>query len=394
MLELASYNECTGCSACINICPKNCLTMKGDEYGFLYPSLQHPDVCVKCGMCSKVCPVSPNKKNFENKEVTEAYAIYSKDVSVREASTSGGAFSELAFEILKYGGLVYGAAYDNQFYISHICIEKASDLDLLRGAKYAQSDLGYSFREIKKKLEIDQPVLFAGTPCQVAGLKSFLQKDFEGLLTVDFVCHGVPSPTVWKTYVEYRAKIDNAGYLPERINLRSKHTGWSHYQYSNVYQYGNGVTYSAKSAADLYMRLFVEDYINRNSCAECNFKGYDRVSDITLGDFWGIWDIAPEMDDNKGTSLVLLHSEKGKKVFSALSDRIQCKKVALEQTAVQNSSLLYSSQAKPQRDKIFCAVLSGNFEEVENILQSSITKETFAKRMLRKIRSDIKQLRF
>lgn len=285
MLDLASYNECTGCSACINICSKRCLTMKADEYGFLYPTLQHPDLCAKCGMCSKVCPVSSNNKKREKGEATEACAVYSKDVSVREASSSGGVFSELAFEIFKIGGSVYGASYDNHFYIRHICAEKVEDLNLLRGAKYAQSDLGYSFREIKKKLEMGQPILFAGTPCQVAGLKSFLQKDFEGLFTADFVCHGVPSPVVWKNYVEYRARTDNAGQLPERINLRSKHTGWSHYQYSNVYRYGNGATYSVKSGADLYMRLFVRNYINRNCCAECSFKGYDRGSDITLGDF-------------------------------------------------------------------------------------------------------------
>lgn len=386
MLNLASYNECTGCSACINICPTKCLSMKADEYGFLYPLLQHPSLCVKCRMCGKVCPVSSNKEKREKKEKTEAYAAFSKNVSVREESASGGVFSELAFEILKNDGVVYGAAYDNQFYINHICIEKAEDLDLLRGAKYAQSDLGYSFSEIKKKLDLGQLVLFAGTPCQVAGLKSFLQKDFEGLFTVDFVCHGIPSPAVWKNYVEYRAKTDNEGNLPERIDLRSKHTGWSHYLYSNVYQYGNGGIYSAKSGDDLYMRLFVGDYINRNSCSNCSFKGYDRVSDITLGDFWGIWDIAPEMDDNKGTSLVLLHSEKGKKIFSTLRERIQCKKVTLEQAATQNPSLLYSSQAKPQRDKIFIAAFNGNFEVAENILQTSRPKETFLKRMLKKLK--------
>ena len=391
MLGLASYNKCTGCSACINICPMKCLIMKADEYGFLYPSLQHPNLCVKCGMCGKVCPVSSNKKKCEKEETTKAYAVYSKDVSLREASTSGGAFAELALEILKNGGAVYGAAYDNQFYISHIYIEKVEDLNWLCGAKYAQSDLGYSFREIKEKLELGQQILFVGTPCQVAGLKAFLQKDFEGLYTVDFVCHGVPSPAIWKNYVEYRAKIDNAGQLPKKINLRSKHTGWSHYQYSNVYQYYNGVTYSAKGGTDLYMRLFVGDYINRNSCAKCRFKGYNRISDITLGDFWGIWDIAPEMDDNRGTSLVLVHSEKGENLVSALNDRIQCKKVVLEQAATQNSSLLYSSRAKLQRDEVFCAALSGDFEAVENILKTSRQKTIFLKRMLEKIRRIIKR---
>lgn len=391
MLDLASYNECTGCSACVNICPKQCLSMKADEYGFLYPSLQHPDLCVKCSMCGKVCPVSLKKKEQQKKGETEAYAAYAKDVSIRDKSTSGGIFSELAFEIIKDGGAVYGAVYDNQFHILHICIENAEDLGMLRGAKYAQSNLGQSFREIRKKLELGQSVLFAGTPCQVAGLKSFLQKDFESLFTVDFVCHGIPSPEVWKGYVEYRAKNDNAGQLPEKIDLRSKHTGWSHYQYSNIYHYGKGITYSAKSGTDLYMRLFVGDYINRSSCAECRFKGYGRISDITLGDFWGICDIAPEMDDNKGTSLVLLHSEKGKDLFSNLDKRIQYKKVTLEQTAAQNPSLLYSSQGNPQREKIFRAALSGHFEEVEAILQTPIPKNTFSKRVLRKIRNIIKR---
>lgn len=388
ILTLVKKEECTGCSACINICPKKCLQMEKDKEGFLYPHLKSAEICIECGLCNIVCPVQ-NHFFIQNME-TQSYAAYTKDSDIRKHSSSGGIFSELGLQVLKQDGVVYGAAYGKNYTVEHICVEKVDDLVCLRGAKYVQSNLGDSFSVVKKRLNSGQQVLFSGTPCQVAGLKTFLQKEYSNLLTVDFVCHGVPSPSVWNNYVRYRAEQDNEGFMPIRINLRSKDTGWSRYRYSNVYQYTNVRTYSARSDEDLYMKLFTGDYINRICCGDCYFKGYDRVSDITLGDFWGIWDIAPEMDDDKGTSLVLLHSLKGKREFDNLSERIQSKKVTLEQSSICNPSLVYSSVAKQERENVLQAVLIGDMEVAADIIQSAKSKASLMQKVLSKIKSAIR----
>lgn len=386
---LVPKSKCTGCSACVSICPQKCLQMQKDEYGFLHPILSKPDLCVNCGLCGGTCPVH-NKLTIPSGG-TEAYAVYSENSVLRGESSSGGIFSELALTVLGKNGAVYGAAYDERFRISHICVEKTEDLGKLRGAKYAQSDLDDTFFKIKRRLVNGQQVLFAGTLCQVAGLKSYLKTDYEGLLTIDFVCHGVPSPVAWERYVQWRAAKDNDGGLPETINLRSKSTGWSRYRYSNVYQYAGGRQYSAKSGEDLYMRLFVGDYINRESCTDCHFKGYNRVSDITLGDFWGIWDIAPEMDDDSGTSLILLHSEKGKQTFAELKGRAKYQPVTLEQASAQNPSLLYSSPAKPQRGEILQMAFAGDFDAIPEKIGSGQKQPGVGMKILQRLKRAIRR---
>ena len=245
----------------------------------------------------------------------------------------------------------------------HICVETEAELTKLRGAKYAQSNLRGMFGKIKEKLDAGQKVLFSGTPCQVGGLKAFLRKDYEGLVTVDFVCHSVPSPAAWREYVKYRAQQDNGGEPPVSVNLRSKKTGWSNYQYSNRFVYADGHSHTAKSGESLYMKLFVGGYINRESCANCKFKGYHRCSDLTIGDFWGIWDIAPEMDDDKGTSVVLVQSRQGRALLEQISDRLVLKPVTLEEAARQNPALLRSAPMHSARAEMLAEIRSGNFAE-------------------------------
>lgn len=365
MPNLANKNVCVGCTACANICPKRCIEMKKDSVSFAYPYIVHPTSCVECGMCERVCPVL--NEGVKNNGLPSAYAALSKDDSVRMNSSSGGIFTELAKRIISRNGVVYGAAYDEKFEVHHCCVDNVDDLHRLRGAKYAESNLGNSFIDILARLKHGRIVLFSGTPCQVAGLKFFVRKDFDNLICVDFVCHGVPSPMVWKSYIEYRSKEEADGELPCSINLRSKGTGWSKYQYSNVFEYGNGKQHSTLSSQSLFMKLFVGDYISRISCENCMFKGYSRVSDITFGDFWGIWDIDPEMDDDKGTSVVLVQSEKGQVLWREISDKIKFKEVSLEQASQQNPSMLIPSKANPNRNTVLDKIREGHIEECENL---------------------------
>lgn len=344
MPNLAEQEYCTGCTACASACPRGCITMASDENGFLSPVID-TEKCVSCSLCEKACPIiTPLSLS---KIAPKAYAAYSKDEAVRMQSSSGGIFTEIAKTVLADGGAVYGAAYNAQFEVVHICAETEVDLAKLRGAKYAQSDLRGIFTNVKAQLEQGRKVLFSGTPCQVAGLKSFLQKDYVNLLLVDFVCHSVPSPMAWQAYVKYRAEQDNEGKLPKSINLRAKISGWSRYRYSNLFTYTDGSVHCAVSGESLYMKLFGGGYLSRKSCEHCQFKGYSRVSDLTLGDFWGIWDIHPEMDDNKGTSVVLVHSQQGKCHLEQISDQLLLKPVTQEEASCQNPAMIQSMRTNP-----------------------------------------------
>lgn len=360
--QLEEEKACVGCLACVQICPKKCMNVEYKE-GFCYPKMKHLNDCIQCNQCALVCPVS--KTNIKLDKKVKAYAAFSKNENLREESSSGGIFSEIAMQILSQDGVVYGAAYDEQFEVKHCCIDRAEDLWKLRGAKYAQSNLDSIFPDVLGKLQNGKKVLFSGTPCQVAGLKAFLRKEYANLYLVDFICHGVPSPMAWKAYIEYRSRNDANGKLPIAVNLRSKETGWSRYQYSNVFQYEDGKTYSVKSSDSLFMKLFVGDYISRPSCENCQFKGYHRDSDITLGDFWGIWDIAPEMDDNKGTSAVLIQSAKGADLWNTIRENVKAKEVDLKEISLQNPSILYSSKANPKRDEVLEKIRNGKIGECE-----------------------------
>lgn len=383
MPKLTNEYSCTGCTACKSICPKQCIEMEQNLDGFEFPKIKEPSMCIECGSCEKVCPVLEINEDKEKKSPI-AYAAFSNDESMRMDSSSGGIFSELAKVILAKDGVVYGAAYNEVFEVEHICIECVSDLDKVRGAKYAESNLGNTFKDILLKVKQGRYVLFSGTPCQVAGLKSFMKKDYPNLFCVDFVCHGVPSPIAWKAYVEHRLKEDASGDTIRDINMRAKHTGWSRYQYSHLFQYESGKECSITNSQSLFMKLFVGDYISRPSCENCKFKGYSRVSDITLGDFWGIWDIDPEMDDNKGTSVVLVQSDKGKILWNEIENKIRFKEVSLEQASQQNPSMLVSSKANPDRQDVLDKIRNGQISTCESLFGQK--KPSIASRIKGRIR--------
>ena len=366
MPNLADKNQCTGCTACANICPKSCIEMKEDDEGFAQPVIDNSK-CISCLACERVCPILNNHTHKD--EETKAYAALSKNDETRLESSSGGIFSELAELILQANGIVYGAKYDNDFKVIHTGIEDIESLKELRGAKYSQSDLSTIFQTVKKQLNNGRQVLFSGTPCQIGGLKAFLKKDYDNLYCIDFVCHGVPSPLVWKKYIEYRSQVDADNQVPEYINLRNKESGWSHYSYQVEFAYSKSNHYLCQNDKDLYMSLFVNNYILRRSCSNCYYKGYSRESDITLGDFWGIWDILPSMDDNKGTSVVFTHSNKGEKLLNSAAIHLQSNPVTLDQATMMNPSLLKSSLPKENRERVLQEIGQNGFHTKEKIIE-------------------------
>ena len=361
-MDLCKTGLCTGCSACANACPEQCIQMAADAEGFLRPKIDSSQ-CVVCGTCQNVCPVLHPKAHGNE---TVAYAAVHKDDAIRLESTSGGVFSLLCQWVLDHGGIVFGAAYADDFSVAHGCVEKASDLSKLRTAKYAQSAIGDSYRRAKTFLEQGRYVLFSGTPCQIGGLRTFLGKDYGRLLTVDLICHGVPSPAVWEHYIQYRGEQDAQGERPTSINLRSKESGWA--GYSIRFDYAGGQTYRMPNSQDPYLRCFVKDLCLRPSCYACSFKGIDRCSDFTLGDYWGVWSQLPELDDNQGTSIVLLHSEKAKRIWPELLPGMKAVQVDADQCFSENPSALSSATEPDDRQMFLSRYQSEDFSDLADEL--------------------------
>ena len=349
MLLENTLNLCSGCGACVSVCPKHCILMKEDHEGFLYPQINH-SACISCRRCELVCPVLNKPAVLTG---TTSYAVISNNENERLRSSSGGIFSLMANYILKKNGKVYGAAYNDSYEVEHICIEHSDMIPKLQGAKYSQSHSYEHFNKIREELEQGTSVLFVGTPCQTAGLYAYLGKDYENLILTDMVCHGVPSPMVWKKYLEARISNDAPDSSIDHINLRDKSSGWSRYAYSVKIEYSGGKKYCVRQDEDPYLQGFVRNLYLRPSCAECSFKGYQRCTDFTLSDCWGIWDIAPDMDDNKGTSLLMIHSAKGMKVWKTLSEQCRYKELTEEESIRQNNSAISSSVPHPNRESFF-----------------------------------------
>lgn len=384
MQIINDINFCTACTACKHACPVHAIEMKKNQQGFLYPSIDE-NICIKCGKCSKICPIE-NKPLLN--EYADCYATYNTDDNQRMKSTSGGIFCLLAEQILSEGGFVFGATYNEVNQVIHRSVETISDISYLQGAKYVQSQLRDTFIEAKKFLKEGRKVLFSGTPCQIAGLKNYLGREYDNLLTVDLVCHGVPSPLAWDKYLEYRKELDGQDEKAYKINLRSKVSGWSNYAYSVEFQYKNGEVYQKKNGEDPYMRAFVSNMTLRPSCNECHFKGMERCSDFTLGDFWGIWNIKPEMDDDKGTSLVVIHSDKGREYWDKIKEACISQEVTTEESYRENISMMRASSVHPERDEVLERLNEKSFAVVEEKLPEvkAWKKPTLLRRILSKVR--------
>lgn len=381
MIEIKEKEDCCGCYACYNICPKECITMESDNEGFWYPNIDK-NKCINCNLCEKVCPIINPVKRNDSKKI--AYAGMNKDEQIRIKSSSGGIFSILAEYIIKNNGIVYGAGFDEDFNINHKRILVSADLDLLRGSKYVQSSIGNIYRQVKNDLESNKQVLFTGTPCQIEGLRSYLKKEYINLVTMDFICHGVPSPLVWKKYLEEMKKSKQENI--KNIYFRNKDIGWKVFSLKIIF---DEKIYINDLSNDLFMKGFLQDVYLRPSCYSCKFKKINRISDITVADFWGIKKVLPKMDDDKGTSLIVIHSEKGKQLFDELSEKMILNEVNLNEAIKYNPSMISSVKYNEKRNAFFAELNSG--KDLIYLL-SKYTKISFIKKLKNKIKRGIKKI--
>ena len=351
--RLADRGRCTGCTACAAGCPKDAITMVRDSEGFSYPAVDL-NACIHCGRCTAICPMLRQR---EPMPPPAAFAAWNADDQIRRHSTSGGAFTALAEYILEGGGVVYGAALDGKQHLRHVACFRKEDLWRLRGAKYVQSDLGQTFREIREALK-KRPVLFSGTPCQVDGLYRFLGGKPENLTTCDLVCHGVPSPGVWEDMV--RSMERRKGKAIQSVRFRDKVTGWKDSHLTLIY--GDGTVDSAPLFATEYGRAFGRALFLRPCCHHCAYTNLNRPGDFTLGDFWGLGpDELPEQQ-TRGVSLLLVNSPHGSYLFDQLPLRRQA--FPIERAVAGNPRLAFPLAPPPDRAAFFAAYALKPFEQV------------------------------
>lgn len=374
-IEIDEKKECCGCSACFNNCPRNCIDMKPDEEGFLYPVIDKSQ-CVDCGLCTQVCPIKHAEKCREQQP--QAYACMNLDVNERMKSSSGGVFILFAKKILAQNGIVFGATFNDEAEVQHIGVEREDDLEKILGSKYVQSNIDRTYQNVKKNLVKGKKVLFCGTPCQCAGLKEYLRIEYENLYLVDFICHGVPSPSVWKKYLSaLETKIGKQRNRAVMPSFRDKTDGWIHF--SLRIPFSSTTEYRKRFGKDLYMRTFLKNISLRPSCYQCCFKPSTSISDITLGDFWGIQKSYPNMFDDKGTSIVFVNSSKGNSMFREIIEETTSMRVDYE-VAVCHNAAVYSSVKEPEMRKVFF----DNFENKDIIeLMRNCTKENLLKRCIK-----------
>lgn len=364
---------CTGCTACKSICSRNAINMVPDSLGFLYPKINN-EKCIDCGLCVKTCPV--NGKKAEN-EIIDTFGVINKDDEIRLKSSSGGVFSSLAKYIISNGGVVFGVVLDEK---QNAIFSKATSYDQLEpmyGSKYVQASLNNSLEECKKELEKGKKVLFVGTPCQIGGLQSYLKKTYDNLIIVDFICHGVPSPALWQKYISYQENVK--GLKVQKAFFRNKNSGWRKFSLELVFS--DFSRYTNTLDKDKYLQLFLKDNCLRESCYNCFAKGVNRFSDITIADFWGVQNILPQMDDNKGTSVVCVNTVKGKQLFSMLKENIDCISFDRDYLIQRQRSLTLSCKRTERRD-----LFEKQFGELNiNYLYKKFGRDSLEKRIRRKI---------
>ena len=341
---LTDKANCCGCSACANVCPAQCITMKPDEEGFLYPEVNESS-CLVCGMCDRVCPL---KNDNEPHKLLGVFGAQNKADEVRFVSSSGAIFSLLAEKVINNKGVVIGAELDKDFNVHHVMKDTLKGIEALRGSKYVQSNMELSMEWARRMLFCKRQVLFIGTPCQVAGLTSLLRTDDPNLLKVDVVCHGVPSPKVYRKYLaELEAEF---GEPITKVKFRDKQKGWLRGQ--TIFASANHEA-AASKRKDPYMRLFLNNVSIRPSCEDCHFNNKRSKADITIADFWGVNKEYPDFDDDKGTTLVLINTEKGLKAWEAIKAQVNFIETDFELAASYNQAVSKSLPLHKDRALFF-----------------------------------------
>ncbi len=341
MIRISDKSLCTGCTACMSICPSQCIVMRRDREGFDYP-VANPDRCIGCGKCERVCPVLNPR---ETSVPLETFAA--RNERFIDGSSSGGVFPSVAEKTVEEGGVVYGSVVNEDMTIGHT---DASDMDgvgRMRGSKYVQSDLYGTFDEVRCHLEEGRKVIYTGTPCQIAGLKSYLGHEHEGLLTIDCACHGVPSPGLWEKYVKALEKAHGA--KMKDVRFRDKSRSWMRYDF--VCMYEDGTVGRGRYVDNPYMVLFGQDMILRPSCYRCPARQGRSGSDLTLADLWSVAGTMPEMNDDRGVSLVLVNTEKGRGALSEAG--LDMKPVEMSEALKNNGGFAGSISVPQKRAEFF-----------------------------------------
>ena len=357
--------NCSSCAACANVCARNAVSMQLDAEGFYRPVID-AEKCVQCGACERICPWNKPVENPNVADVSpKTVAAYAKDESVRLQSSSGGIFTVLAERVLDDGGVVVGVAQTASTRFGHIVVENKADLEKLRGSKYVQADVGLVYREVRGLLKAGRKVLFSGTPCQVAGLYAVLGNAASAdLITVDIVCHGTPSVKVFEKYVRELEKEKSA--LVASSHFRDKKMGWRLYSMTSSLNTisGDCFQFSKTLREDKFMRVFLHNICLNSSCADCHYGKLPRIADITLGDYWNIATVHPQMDDNKGTSVVLLNTEHGKALFDDVADKVvQCNS-KVEHAIAGNPCIVRSSTPHPKRAEFFASLYKYTLDQL------------------------------
>lgn len=345
-MQICEKNICTGCALCVNICNHKAIVMKPDEKGFLYPVIDSSK-CVSCKLCQKKCP--QNSELSLNSEGS-VYAAMAKNDEIRKKSSSGGIFSIFAEWIINNQGVVIGAALMSDMSVCHISVSSIGELEKLRGSKYVQSEIGTIYQSVKDTLESGKKVLFSGTPCQVDGLYKFLGYNPENLITIDLLCHGTPSPNVFSKYISYIEDI--YGKKVVNANFREKNPGWKDFHLKLIFD--DGTTIIDKEHT--YINGFLKNYFLRESCYKCKYTNKTRVGDITLGDYWGYKQSFPKFveDDDNGISVIMLNTDKGKKLYSKNKHKMICVKSDIDDVALGNIVLSHSVPKAKNYTEFWC----------------------------------------
>lgn len=386
MIDIKRKEDCCGCNACGDICPKDAISYHTDNEGFWYPQIDKRK-CINCGLCNKVCPIETECKSRKNNiSKPECYATEHKSIEVIFNSTTGGMFTALAECMYAQKGYVGGAIHNDDFSVSHFISNNRNDLLKLRRSKDLQSNAEGFHKKVKTLLDQGEKVLACGVPCQIAGLLNYLGKDYENLITVDLICAGVNSPKVWRKYLDYIEDMNGSKII--WTENKSKEYGWNKLTQKFVFE--NGEEYFDTDKTSLFTHGYIVSHLYcRPSCYECNFKGFPRIADITIGDFWGITKHTNNHSSNMGTNLVMINSEKGKSYFDKIKKRVNYEQTPIEWAISGNPALLNSiSKLSDKREAFFHDLDKMPFDEL--IKEFEPHKQSWLKLSLKSLKSRLK----